>query len=79
MASVSFTGCSKPETVQTSVESSAASSEVSKDDSEVSEGASKEPEQKNEPITIDNIRNLVVGIDEPIVFDGLNAHELAFF
>ena len=66
MASVSFTGCSKPETVQTSVESSAASSEVSKDDSEVSEGASKEPEQKNEPITIDNIRNLVVGIDEPI-------------
>ena len=68
MASVSFTGCSKPETAKTSVESSAASSEatVSKDDSEVSDETSKEDEQKNEPITIDNIRNLVVGIDEPI-------------
>ena len=68
MASVSFTGCSKPETAQTSAESSAASSEetVSKDDSEVSDETSKESEKKDEPITIDNIRNLVVGIDEPI-------------
>ena len=50
MASVSFTGCSKPETAKTSVESSAASSEVSKDDSDVSEGASKEPEQRADPM-----------------------------
>lgn len=85
MASVSFTGCSKPEASQTSAESSTVSSEstvseqtaaessaasseetVSKDDSEVSDEASKESEKKDEPITIDNIRSLVVGIDEPI-------------
>ena len=85
MASVSFTGCSKPEASQTAAESSTVSSEstvseqsatessaasseetVSKDDSEVSDEASKESEKKDEPITIDNIRSLVVGIDEPI-------------
>ncbi len=101
MASVSFTGCSKPQTSQTAAESSLASSEstVSTDDSkgsdasekpqasdssdasdktepsdhaevsinsEVSDETSKDSEKKDEPITIDNIRSLVVGIDEPI-------------
>ncbi len=98
MASVSFTGCSKPQTSQTAAESSLASSESTDDskgsdasekpqasdssdasdktepsdhaevsiNSEVSDETSKDSEKKDEPITIDNIRSLVVGIDEPI-------------
>ena len=68
MASVSFTGCSKPETAPTAAESSVASSEatVSKDASEVSDESTKKTEQNDEPITIDNIRNYIIGINEPI-------------
>ncbi len=68
MASVSFTGCSKPETSQTGAESSVTASEsiVSNDDSQVSDDTSNDAEMKDEPITIENIRNLVVGIDEPV-------------
>ena len=68
MASVSFTGCTTPETAPTAAESSVASSEttVSNDTSEVSDESTKKTEQKDEPITIDNIRNYIVGVDEPI-------------
>ena len=78
MASVSISGCSKPEAAQTGAESTVTSSEaaVSKDasqgtdgqpaPSEASDDSSKSPEKKDEPVTIDNIRSLVVGIDEPV-------------
>ena len=68
MASVSFSGCSNPETAPTAAESSVASSEVtvSNDTSEVSDESTKKTEQKDKAITIDNIRNYIVGIDEPI-------------
>ena len=82
MASVSLSACTSTGTTQSSADNSAVSSEVSvsKDEQEGSEdkteeqGSSDEASdenstktgQKNEPITIDNIRDLVVGIDEPI-------------
>lgn len=85
MTSVSFTGCSKPETANTAAENSVVVSETSEknNSSEVSDKTSKKPaeqnsssevsdetskpaEQNNEPITIDNIRNLVVGVNQPI-------------
>lgn len=79
MASVSFTGCrSTDSTSQNSAQPSAAVSELSEasktqDKSEVSpEESSQEstevsaPDKKDEPITIDNIRHYIVGVDEPI-------------
>ena len=68
MTSVSFTGCSKPETANTAAENSVVVSETSEknNSSEVSDKTSKPAEQNNEPITIDNIRNLVVGVNQPI-------------
>lgn len=78
MASVSFTGCNKPGTAQTAAESSVVISQTSEqtdsseknDEVSTSESStsdtSKLSEQTNGPVTIDNIRSLVVGVNEPI-------------
>ncbi len=70
MASVSFVGCSSKESSsQNSAQSSAAVSDASKvpDHSEESSSSDRD----NQPVTMDNIRNIVVGIDEPIqLMDG---------